>query len=135
MADLTQDVDRPWRGHPGQLIDNVPLAASATVYAGAIIEIDGSGNVAKAAKGADKVYFGVAVTGGKNGTTAGETKITVRRKATVHLKKTGTAVRGKAAYVADDQTVTDVATGASKVGRIVDTDDDGVWVDMDAVGV
>ena len=135
MADLTQDVDRPLRGHPGQLIENVPLAASATVHAGAILEIDDSGNVAKATKAASKTYFGVAVTGGKNGTTAGETKITVRRKATVHLKKTGTAKRGKAAYVADDQTVTDVATAASKVGRIVDTDDDGVWVDMSEVGV
>ena len=133
MADLAQDVSRPWRD--GDLVEGVGLQASATVYAGAVLEIDASGNVAKATKAANKAHFGVAVTGGKNGTTAGETKIAVRRKATVHLAKTGTAVRGKAAYVADDQTVTDVAAGASKLGQIVDTDDDGVWVDMSAVGV
>lgn len=133
MADQTQDVSRPWRD--GELVEGVGLQASATVYAGAVLEIDASGHVAKATKAASKVYFGVAVTGGVGTTTAGETKITVRRKATVHLAKAGTAVRGKAAYIADDQTVTDVATSASKVGQIVDTDDDGVWVDMSAVGV
>lgn len=37
---------------------------------------------------------------------------------------------GKMGYIADDQTVTDVPAAASKVGRIVATDDDGVWVDM-----
>ena len=133
MGNLAQDVSRPWRD--GELITNVGLQASATVYAGALLEIDAAGNVARATKAAGKTYFGYAVTGGVGTTTAGETKITVRRKATVHLAKTGTAVRGKVAYVADDQTVTDVATAASKVGRIVDTDDDGVWVDMSELGV
>ena len=134
MANQTSDVSRPWRD--GEIVDNVPLQAAVKVYAGAMVEIDGSGDIAKAAKAANKTYYGVAVTGGDNtGGVAGAVKITVRRKGTVHLAKTGTAVRGKAAYVADDQTVTDVAAGASKVGRIVDVDVDGVYVDMSEVGV
>lgn len=134
MAAQTSDVSRSWRD--GVLIDNVPLQASARVYAGSIVEIDASGNIAAGAKAVSKSYYGVAVTGGNNSSgSAGDVKITVRRKATVHLAKTGTAVRGKAAYLADDQTVTDVAAGASKVGRIVDADDDGVFVDMSEVGV
>ena len=133
MAAQTSDVDRPWRD--GEIVE-VPLQAAVRIYAGAIVEIDASGNIKAATKAASKTYFGVAVTGADNtGGPAGAATITVRRKATVHLAKTGTAVRGKAAYVADDQTVTDVATEASKVGRIVDADADGVYVDMSEVGV
>lgn len=136
MAAQTRDTDRPYRGDPGQIIERVPLQAAVRIYAGAMVEIDGSGNLAPATKAASKTYFGVAITGADNtGGSAGDKTITVRRKATVHLETTGTAVRGKAAYVADDQTITDVATTASKAGLIVDTDADGAWVDMSAVGV
>lgn len=134
MAAQTADAHRPWRD--GELVENVPVAASARVYAGSIVAIDASGDVAAAAKGAGKTYFGIAVTGADNTSgAAGARTVAVRRKATARFAKTGTAVRGKAAYVADDQTVTDVSTAASKVGRIVDIDADGVWVDMSELGV
>ncbi len=134
MAAQTQDVSRPWR--EGDIVAGVPLQAAARVYAGGVVEIDGSGNVKAATKAAAKTYYGVAVTGADNSSgSAGDETISVRRNATVHLAKTGTAVRGKTAYLADDQTVTDAAAGASKVGRIVDVDSDGVWVDMSALGV
>lgn len=134
MANQTADVSRDWRD--GELFEDCPLAAGSRVFAGSIVEIDAAGNLSRAAKAANKTYFGFAVTGGDNtGGSAGDVKITVRRKATVLLAKTGTAVRGQAAYIADDQTVTDVAAGASKVGRIVATDDDGVYVDMSEVSV
>jgi hypothetical protein len=136
MANQTQDVSRPWRD--GELVDGVGLQAGARVYAGALVEIDAAGNVARATKAAAKVYFGVAVTGGDNtGGAAAAVTITVRRGATVLFEKTGTSVRGKAAYVADDQTVTDVATAASKVGQIVAPDEPsgGVWVDTSRVAV
>ena len=121
MAAQTADAERRWRN--GDLVEGVPLQAAAKVYQGSVVEIDGSGDVKPGAKAANKTYFGVAVTGGDNTAgAAGAVTIKVRRKATVLLAKTGTAVRGKAAYLADDQTVTDVATGASKVGRIVDVD-------------
>ena len=133
MAAQTQDVSRNWR--EGDIVAGAPLQAAAKVYAGSVVEIDATGNLAPATKAANKVYYGVAITGADNtGGAAGAQKIDVRIGATVHLAITGTAVRGKAAYLADDQTVTDVAAGASKAGRIVDVDDDGVWVDMSAVG-
>ena len=135
MAAQTQDVSRSWR--EGNIVAGVPLKDAAKIYAGSVVEIDGSGDISPAAKAASlKVYYGVAITGADNTTGGdGDETIDVRTDATVHLAITGTAVRGKAAYIADDQTVTDVATGASKVGRIVDVDDDGVWVNMSAVGV
>ena len=105
------------------------------IYGGALLEIDASGHVAPATKGANKTYFGTAETAGTGTAVAGATKVRVRRNHTVLLAKTGTAVPGKIAYVADDQTVTDVAAGASKVGRIVTDGDDGVWVDLSDLGV
>ena len=134
MAAQTKDASRPWRA--GEIVEKVGLQAGSKAFAGSLLEIDAAGDVAPATKAADKVYFGAAMAGGDNtGGVAGAVTIPVRRRATVLLKKTGTAVRGKAAYVADDQTVTDVAAGASKVGQIVDVVDEGVWVDMAAIGV
>lgn len=136
MAGLAQNISRLWRGDPGRIIERVPLAASAKIYAGSALEIDAAGRVAPATKAAAKTYFGIALEGVDNSSgKAGDLSVRVRHRSTVHFAKTGTAVRGKAAYIADDNTVTDVAAGASKVGQIVDTDDDGVWVDMSAVGV
>lgn len=133
MAAQTQSVARPWRD--GRVIEGVGVQASAVIYAGALLEIDTNGHVAPATKAASKVYFGIADEPAAGTATAGETKVRVRRNATVAFVKTGTAVPGKAAYAADDQTVTDVSTAASKVGQIVAADNDGVWVDMSALGV
>ena len=134
MAAQTKDTSRPWRD--GEIVEAVGVQAAKAVYAGGILEIDATGHVKPATKAADKTYFGAAMTGADNSRgAAGAATVRVRRRATVLLEKSGTAVRGKAAYVVDDQTVTDVKTGASKVGQIVGDDDDGVWVDMAAVGV
>ena len=127
MTALAQNTDRPLRD--GHVIAGVQLQASATVYQGALLEIDARGHVKGATKAANKTYFGIAETAGAAGAT-GTVTIDVRRRATAHFKTSGTAVRGKEAYVVDDQTVTDAPANASKVGRIVDTDDDGVWVEL-----
>lgn len=129
MTALSENVGRPHR--EGLAVDNVPLQANATVYQGSLLEIDAAGRVAPATKAANKVYFGIALDGAANGATAGEEKVDVARPRVAHFAKTGTAVRGKKAYVADDNTVTDVAAGATAVGTIIDSDDDGVWVDLD----
>jgi len=133
MTAQSESVSRPWRD--GHVVEDVGVQASATIYAGALLEIDASGHVAPATKAADKTYFGAAETAGVGTAVAGATKIRVRRNHTVLLAKTGTAVPGKIAYVADDQTVTDVEAGASKLGLIVAAGDDGVWVDLAALGV
>jgi len=109
-----------------------PVGASQKIYAGALVEVDSSGNVGPAKKGSGKTYLGVAQEPADNtGGSAGALVVTIHRGTAFHFAKSGTAVRGKDAYALDDQTVTDVSTGASKVGRILDTDDDGVWVLVD----
>ena len=129
MTALAANTSRDRR--PGEVVQNVPLQANATVYQGSLLEIDGNGRIKAATKGAGKSYFGVAEESAVNGATAGEKSIRVRRKGTFYFAKTGTAVRGKAAYVADDNTVTDASSGASSCGTIVDTDANGAWVELD----
>lgn len=131
MSALSADVSRPVR--EGAVIAGVPLQAGAKVRQGSLLEIDAAGRVAPAVKGAGKTYFGVALGPADNtGGAAGALKVDVLRRATVHFSKTGAAVRGKKAYAADDDTVTDAPAGASACGRIVDADDDGVWVELES---
>lgn len=107
------------------------VQAAANVRQGSLLEIDGDGNVKPATKAADKVYVGVALEPADNtGGAKGAIKVTVRLRGAFRFTKTGTAAVGKTAYVADDNTVTDVAAGASKVGRIIDSDSGGVWVNL-----
>ena len=131
MTALSADVSRPVR--EGSVVAGAPLRAGAKVRQGSLLEIDGAGRVAPATKGGNKTYFGVALEPADNtGGAAGAKKVDVLRRAVVHMAKTGTAVRGKKAYAADDDTVTDAPGGASSCGRIVDVDDDGVWVELDS---
>ncbi len=127
MAKLTANISRVHRD--GRVVDNVPVAASANIRQGSILEIDNSGRVKPATKGASKKYFGVAQAAADNSSgAAGAIKVSVLRDAAVLCDKSGTAVRGKDAYVIDDNTVTDVSAAASKLGVIIDTTDEGVWV-------
>ena len=129
MTALTGNISRDYRA--GEVIDGVGLQASVTVHQGSLLEIDANGRVKPAAKAASKTYFGVAETAAANGATAGAETVRVRRKGTFLFAKTGTAVVGKAAYVVDDNTVTDVSTSATACGTIIDTDTAGVWVELD----
>ncbi len=129
MTALAKNISRAWRD--GELVERVPVAASADIRQGVLLEIDGSGRVKPATKGAGKTYYGVADEPADNtGGAAGAINVRVKRRGVWLFEKTGTAVRGKDAYVADDNTVTDASTGASKCGVIVDTGDDGVWVEL-----
>lgn len=104
------------------------VAANVHIFAGGMLEVDGS-NVRPARKGANKVYLGVALQEADNTNgVAAAIKVSVRRQVAFRLAKTGAATLGATAYVVDDQTVTSVATGASKVGKIIDTQGDDVWV-------
>lgn len=111
---------------------NLPVQAGANVRQGSAVEIDGAGRVAPAVKGANKTYAGVAQADANNTSgAAGAIKVEVRMNVAFHFSITGTAVVGKTAYIADDNTVTDASAGASKFGRIIDSDADGVWVHHD----
>ena len=129
MAALTTNTGRPTR--EGRRVDNVPVDAAAHVRIGSLLEISAAGNVKPAVKGAGKSHYGIALTEADNSSgAAGAVTCDVDFPRVAHFQATGTAVRGKTAYAADDNTVTDVAAGASSCGRIVDVDDDGVWVEF-----
>ena len=54
-----------------------------------------------------------------------------RRGGAFRWKKAATVKQGKMgapAYIADDETVTDVAAGSSKIGTLLELDGDEVWV-------
>ncbi len=127
MTALTRNISRDWR--TGEVV-TVPVAASAHVRQGSLLEIDG-GHVKPAVKAANMVIFGVAIESADNSSgSAGDLKVAVRRRGAFRFEKDATAARGKEAYVVDDNTVTDKAAGASKCGVIIDKDGDGVWVDI-----
>lgn len=132
MPAQTQDTSRPYRD--GAIVAGVPVQAGARIYVGALVEIDADGRVAPASKAANKTYYGVCLRGADNtGGAAGAQTITVRRRGAHRFATTGTAARGKRAFVVDDQTVTDVPTAASSCGVIIDSDSGGAWVDLGAV--
>ena len=130
MGALAKNIARASRG--GEVVEST-LAASTEVFGGSLLEYN-AGKVKPAAKAANKVIAGVALAGAESGA-ADTVKVPVRRRGTFHFAKSGTAVVGEVAYIVDDDTVTDVAAGSSKVGRIVDSDDDGVWVELTDFGV
>lgn len=115
-----------------------PVAASVTIYSGAVVSIDTDGYLRPArAEETDTVvgvYHGTTVT---NGSTAGAVRITVDRG--IHrVGNTSTDITqdhiGQACYAVDDETV-DIDNNAGArchAGIIVDVDSDGVWVDFGA---
>lgn len=117
MTALTQNEGRI--RSDGDLVGDVPVAAGAHIRQGSLLEISATGYVSPATKGAGKTYYGVSQDEADNRSGAdGALKVTTRLAGMFRFDKTGTAVRGKTAYVADDNTVTDVAAGASACGRI-----------------
>lgn len=118
MTALTQNEGRTYSGD-GDLVGDVPVAAGAHIRQGSLLEISATGYVSPATKAGGKTYYGVSQDEADNRSGAdGALKVTTRLGGLFRFKKTGTAVRGKLAYVADDNTVTDVADDASACGRI-----------------
>ena len=135
MAALTADRNTPYR--EGELIP-VPVKAGVKIYAGAIVVVD-AGYAKPGVKAANLIYLGRAeeqVDNSATGASDGDKSVLVRRKRSFYWSNaTGTnevaqADVGKPAYIFDDQTITDVDTGASKAGDaiILAVDSGGVWI-------
>ena len=119
---------RVLRGHVG---------ASTTIHAGGILEISAAGQVSAATEGANKTYWGLALESIATG--AGETgTIEIQHGAVVHMFTDASldtaaeklAAIGDEVAIIDDQTVTAATGGKSACGRLVDFDDDGVWIKL-----
>lgn len=132
MTALAAAADRPWRSGEETIVG---VAAAVRIHQGGIVEIVG-GYARSATKAQDKRYFGAALTGADNRTgAAGDLSVRVRRRGVVYMQVVSGSVPsvGAIAYLEDDSTVHDAAGGRSALGRVVGSDDDGVWVDMEDV--
>ena len=133
MAALTADRNTPYRD--GELV-SFKVKAAAKIYAGSIVVSD-AGYAKPGVKAENLVYLGRAeeFVDNTNGSD-GDVSVLVRRGRAFKWANAGGANAaaqadvGKPAYIFDDQTVTDVAAGASKMGNaiILAVDSDGVWV-------
>ena len=105
------------------------VKATAVIYQGALVQANGN-HVEKAAKASGKIYLGIAQEKVTGGAADGDEKVSVRRRVAAKLKvATGrTLALGAAAYVVDDETVTDQSSGATELGKVVAVETDGVWV-------
>lgn len=135
MAALAADRNTPYRD--GELV-SFKVKAGVKFYAGAIVVSD-AGYAKPGVKAANLIYLGRAeeqVDNSATGASDGDKSVVVRRgRAFKWANAAGAnaaaqADVGKPAYIFDDQTVTDVAAGASKAGDaiILGVDDDGVWI-------
>lgn len=135
MAALSGDRNTPMRD--GELVA-FKVKKAVKIYAGAIVVSD-AGYAKPGVKAENLVYLGRAeeqVDNSATGAKDGDKSVLVRRgRAFQWANAAGNnaitqADVGKPAYIFDDQTVTDVAAGASKAGGaiILAVDDDGVWI-------
>lgn len=115
----------------------VPMAASAVIYAGALVVANASGYAAPGSTATTLTYLGraeeaVSNAGGSNG----DKTVMVRRKEAFKFKNSGSdavtqASIGKVCYIVDDETVaaTNGTNTRSAAGKVVGVESDGVWVD------
>lgn len=133
MAALTVDRDTPRRAG---IEFRDPVAASKTLYAGALVVLDASGNAAPGSTATGLTARGCAQeTVDNSGGSAGDVSVPVRAgvfrfansASTDEIKRTEI---GDTCYIVDDQTVakTDATSTRSEAGTVVDVDTDGVWV-------
>lgn len=112
-----------------------PVAASVTIYQGALVSIDTDGYLRPARADETDTVVGIATETVENGSTAGAVRTTVER-GIFRLKNTSTDITqdhiGLACYAVDDEQV-DIDNNAGArcyAGTIVDVDSSGVWVDL-----
>lgn len=116
------------------------VAANAAIFQGALVQFNGD-NVEKAAGAAGKKYGGIAQDQATGSATAGDVKVSCRRRVAAFFKHAAVAGRvtqlgiGDTAYVEDDETVTsidDVDTAntvdRSALGEVLAVESGGVWV-------
>lgn len=116
-------------------IVGVPAAASAKVFAGAIVVANATGFAAPGSTATTLTYLGRAEESVDNtGGADGALTVLVRRLAAFKWANDGSitqAHQGKTAYIVDDQTLaaTDGTGTRSAAGLIVGVESDGVWIE------
>lgn len=127
----TASIDTPERS--GEMI-YLPLAAATKIFAGTLVAVNSAGNALPAADTAGLRVMGRAEqTVDNTGGAAGDLSINVKR-GVFRLPNSATAAvdaddKGKICFIETDEVVAETSTHKVKAGRVVDVDDDGVWVD------
>lgn len=127
----TAEISTPAR--PG-ITGNYPVAAATLIFLGTLVALDASGNAVPASDTAGLRVIGRAEhTVDNSAGAAGDLNVDVARGVFRFANSTGNAVSAddvlKIAFVEDDQTVAITSTHKAKAGRILDLDEDGVWLD------
>ena len=133
MTALAASISRPERDGARAYL---PVAASQTIYAGALVEADGAGRLVPATAGADHEIIGVALeSAATTAAQAGTVRITVATAGAFHFAAAARAQAdlGKLAEPTDDNTVQAYSNG-TVLGHIIDVDDTGYWVALRPVG-
>lgn len=128
--------DRNTSSKEGKLIA-VAVAASAEIFAGALVVANAAGYAAKGSTATTLTYLGRADEHVDNSAGAnGDVTINVRRGMAFKWKNDGTdpvdqTMIGKTCYIVDDETVakTDGTGTRSAAGIVLEIDSDGVWVE------
>lgn len=112
---------------------NIPVANGETITEATMVGINADGYAVAASKAEGLTIAGCAMRFTDNASgSAGAVKVPVRRGAFVwdNDGSIGETDILKDAYVSDKKTVTIIAAGSSKVGKILAVDTDGVTVEM-----
>ena len=113
----------------------LPVKGSTTIYQGALVALDASGYAVPGSKAATLTAAGRAEETVANTGADGEVSIRVARGVFVFDNATDAGKLPaahvlKPCYIADDQTVTATADGASVAGLVIRVDDSGVAVEI-----
>ena len=131
---LSADRHTPYRD--GELVA-YPVAASAKIYAGALVAVKNAGHAAGGTAAQNLTCVGRAEEQVDNSSgSAGDKTVLVRAGRAFRWKNSAgadaiaAAQIGKDCYIVDDQTVakTNSSNSRSKAGRVVGVDDEGVRV-------
>ena len=95
------------------------VKANNQIWLGGIVEANGK-HAQTTVKGAGKKILGIAVANAKGGSADGDVKVAVRRRVAARFKTVSGSVPelGDKAYVEDDQTVHDTASGRTELGVV-----------------
>lgn len=121
MTTLAANKGRVYEFNEDNLLDDVPIVASDTVYEGAAVGEDTStGNGRPLVAGDNFMGFAAAKTDNESGS-AGDKVIRVRKKGNVKLDVTGVtdaSSYGATVYASDDDTFTLTVGSNSPIGKV-----------------
>ncbi|MEW5803731.1 MAG: hypothetical protein AB1847_16680 [bacterium] len=115
--------------------EEIPVAASTTIYAGSLVVTNTSGYAVEAVNTASYLMAGVSLAAADNSSGSnGDINVKVRRKGVFLFAMASAAATdiGKTVYPSDGGTVTTTAGNGVVIGKIVKVESStSVWVDID----